>query len=170
MPSHTFLTFTLAAAAALTFTSCEVAPGGMPMGGGYGQTSVGYGGRPDYGPAPRPDYGPPPSRYNGGGNGGYGYGNRPDYGPSHSSYPYRQDPRYQQGYPSYPQQQSQSSSSSAKTRAYDAGFRLGRDDFDHKRSKHMDRHKGKFDSITHDSFRDGYEAGYDHERRRDTRR
>lgn len=86
------------------------------------------------------------------------------YAYSRPATPYGNGP-YSSGYYPYSAPPRNESLSVQKAHAYEVGFRVGQDDFHHKRPKHMDQHKSLFDDATHDSFRDGYEAGYDAARR-----
>lgn len=57
------------------------------------------------------------------------------------------------------------SKSQRNSHAYDIGYRVGQDDFHHKKDKHYVKHPGLYDSDTRESFKKGYEKGYDDARR-----
>ena len=91
---------------------------------------------------------------------------RPAYYPPPAAHPYRAtSDYYASGYYPYSTPPKTVSSASQKAHAYDVAYRVGQDDFHHKRPKHMDQHKNLYDATTHDAFRNGYEAGYDAARR-----
>jgi hypothetical protein len=91
---------------------------------------------------------------------------RPTYYPPPQVHPYRSSSDYySSGYYPYSTPPKTASTSSQKAHTYDVAYRVGQDDFHHNRPKHMDQHKNLFDATTHDSFRSGYEAGYDAARR-----
>jgi hypothetical protein len=91
---------------------------------------------------------------------------RPTYYPPPQVHPYRSSSDYySSGYYPYSTPPKTASTASQKAHTYDVAYRVGQDDFHHNRPKHMDQHKNLFDANTHDSFRSGYEAGYDAARR-----
>lgn len=72
--------------------------------------------------------------------------------------------RYPSGYYPYASPPSGQSSAARNRHAYDVGFRVGQDDFNHGHSKHFTHHEKLFDKETRDSFAQGYEQGYDRAR------
>ena len=56
-----------------------------------------------------------------------------------------------------------------KSGVYDTAYRAGQDDYYRGKDKHMTNHKKLYDSNTHDTFKRGYEAGYDAARRKGKR-
>ncbi len=69
--------------------------------------------------------------------------------------------RYPSGYYPYASPPSGQSAAVRNHHAYEVGFRVGQDDFNHGHSKHFVHHEDLFDDATRDSFAHGYEQGYD---------
>lgn len=92
---------------------------------------------------------------------------QPAYYPPPQAHPYRaSSDYYSSGYYPYSTAPKTASTANRNAHAYDVAYRVGQDDFHHKRPNHMDQHKNLFDSTTHNAFRDGYKAGYDAARRK----
>lgn len=84
----------------------------------------------------------------------------PAYYPPPAVHPYRvSSDYYSSGYYPYSTPPPTVSQSSRNAHTYDVAYRVGQDDYHHKRPKHMDQHRNLFDNTTHNAFRDGYEAG-----------
>jgi hypothetical protein len=150
-----FLRIAAALLAACSLSSCldpatVNALAGAPTAPGYGP---GYG--PGY-PPPPPVYGNRPGYYDNGyhqNGSGYYNNNRPGY--------YNQGPGYYETAPGRPGAWSNDSA-----KVYDMAYRLGQDDFYRGKDKHMTNHKKMYDSSTHNTFKRGYESGYDAARRK----
>ncbi|MCB1076244.1 MAG: hypothetical protein KDM64_00325 [Verrucomicrobiae bacterium] len=69
--------------------------------------------------------------------------------------------RYPSGYYPYSAPPQGQSDAVRQRHAYEVGFRVGQDDFNHGHSKHFTHHEDLFDGDTKDSFAHGYEEGYD---------
>ena len=76
---------------------------------------------------------------------------------------------YPSGYYPYTPPHPDQSDTDRNRHAYEVGYKVGQDDFDHGHSKHFTRHEKLFDKGTHDSFGRGYGAGYDKARDRSKR-
>jgi hypothetical protein len=152
---RSLLRISTALLAAVSLTSCidpatVNALAGASATPGYGQ---GYG--PGYPPPPPPNYGNRPGYYDNHYHqqgSGY-YNNRPGY--------YNQGPGYYETAPGRP-----GAWNNDQAKVYDMAYRLGQDDFYRGKDKHMTNHRKMYDSSTHDSFKRGYESGYDAARRK----
>ncbi|MCF6312083.1 MAG: hypothetical protein L3J39_06500 [Verrucomicrobiales bacterium] len=78
--------------------------------------------------------------------------------------PVRSD-NYSTGYYPYAPVPNRGSSSQRNSHAYDVGYRVGQDDFNHKKPKHYPGHSGLYDNNTRQAFKNGYVKGYDNARK-----
>lgn len=161
-----FLRITAALLAALPLTSCIDPATVNAIAGGSAAPGYGPGYGPGYPPPPPPNYGNRPGYYDNGYHqhgSGYYNNNRPGYYNQGQGY-YNQGPGYYETAPGRP-----GAWNNDKAKVYDMAYRLGQDDFYRGKDKHMTNHKKMYDSSTHETFKRGYEAGYDAARRKGRR-
>lgn len=72
--------------------------------------------------------------------------------------------RYPSGYYPYAAPAQGQTPAERNRHAYEVGFRVGQDDFNHGHTKHFTHHQDLYDNESHDSFAHGYEDGYDRAR------
>ena len=121
------------------------------------------------GPQSGPGYYPPQPQY-GGRPPGY-YPNQQPYYPNNNGY-YGNHPGYYDQGPGYYNNNTTNRPGpwqGNKSGVYDTAYRAGQDDYYRGKDKHMTNHKKLYDSNTHDTFKRGYEAGYDAARRKGKR-
>lgn len=87
------------------------------------------------------------------------------HAPVASREPVKSD-RYPSGYYPYAPPPGGQNAASTNRHAYEVGFRVGQDDFNHGHSKHFTHHEELYDKDTRDSFAHGYDDGYDRARDR----
>ncbi|MFN5963114.1 MAG: hypothetical protein ACK5CW_16690 [Verrucomicrobiota bacterium] len=156
---RSLLRITTALLAAISLTSC-IDPATVNALAGASATP-GYG--PGYPPPPPPNSGNRPGYYDNNYHqhgSGYYNNNRPGY-PNQGQGYYNQGPGYYETAPGRP-----GAWNNDQAKVYDMAYRLGQDDFYRGKDKHMTNHKKMYDSSTHDSFKRGYESGYDAARRK----